>query len=180
MQGGYLPRGRSCVCRAGETKGFYYIVLLHVWQECLERRCGPFVVNLSKQSKHWETESLRMESLAEFGLNVQKGDHFLSMDIKRGYHHFRLAPAMRDWNFSLSWSLFPMHRTSVWLESLAVVVHAVHAGVRPGTASARAASARISRQLSHFLSMLERSRPQVGVWPQTIGPLPFLVISIRG
>ena len=38
-----------------------------------------------------------MESIAEFAMEIQKGDHFLSMDLYKGYRHFRLAPAMRDW-----------------------------------------------------------------------------------
>ena len=57
---------------------------------------GLFVVNLSLQSTHWKKGSLRMESLPEFATSIQKNDHFLSMDIQKGYRHFRLGPAMRD------------------------------------------------------------------------------------
>ena len=38
-----------------------------------------------------------MESILEFAMNIQEGDHMLSMDIESGYRHFRLHPAMRDW-----------------------------------------------------------------------------------
>lgn len=68
-----------------------------VWQEGEEGRKGRFVVNLAKQSKHWRKGSVRMESLSEFATGIQKGDHFLSMDIEKGYRHFRLSPVMRDW-----------------------------------------------------------------------------------
>lgn len=69
-----------------------------VWQETAEvEKKGRFVVNLAKQSKRWKKGTVRMESLSEFAMSVEKGDHFLSMDIKSGYRHFRLAPSMRDW-----------------------------------------------------------------------------------
>lgn len=38
-----------------------------------------------------------MESISEFAMSAQQGDHFLSFDITNGYRHLRLAPAMRDW-----------------------------------------------------------------------------------
>jgi hypothetical protein len=38
-----------------------------------------------------------METLPGFGLELRKGDHMLSFDIKSGYRHFRLAPLMRDY-----------------------------------------------------------------------------------
>lgn len=69
-----------------------------VWQDLPDgNRKGRFVVNLSVQSKHWAKGSLRMESLPEFACNIQKNDHFMSFDIQKGYRHFRLAPAMRNW-----------------------------------------------------------------------------------
>lgn len=68
-----------------------------VWQESSEGRKGRFVVNLSKQSKHWEKGSVRMESVSGFATEIQRFDDFLSMDIRNGYRHFRLAPQMRDW-----------------------------------------------------------------------------------
>lgn len=68
-----------------------------VWQEGPDGRKGRFVANLSRQSAHWHKGSLRVESLPEFGSIIQPGDHFLSFDIRKGYRHFRLAPAMRNW-----------------------------------------------------------------------------------
>ena len=38
-----------------------------------------------------------MEGLSEFAMNVQRGDHFLTMDVEKGYRHLRLQPLMRDW-----------------------------------------------------------------------------------
>lgn len=68
-----------------------------VWQEGAEGRKGRFVVNLSKQSKHWPKGSVRMETLPEYALELEHGDHMVSFDIKAGYRHFRLAPKMRNW-----------------------------------------------------------------------------------
>lgn len=68
-----------------------------VWQEGAAGRKGRFVVNLCVQSKHWSKGGIRMESLPEFACSIRRGDHFLSLDIVKGYRHFRLAPAMRDW-----------------------------------------------------------------------------------
>jgi Reverse transcriptase (RNA-dependent DNA polymerase) len=68
-----------------------------VWQEGVEGRKGRFVVNLSKQSKHWKKGSVKMETLPQYAMDLNKGDHMVSFDIKSGYRHFRLAPGMRDW-----------------------------------------------------------------------------------
>ena len=40
---------------------------------------------------------MNVESLSEFSMEMQEGDHFISMDIHRGYQHFRLHRGMRDW-----------------------------------------------------------------------------------
>ena len=58
-----------------------------VWQDSGEKKKGRFVVNLSKQSKHWNKGSVRMESVSEFALSLQEGDHLLTMDIENGYRH---------------------------------------------------------------------------------------------
>lgn len=68
-----------------------------VWQETDQGVKGRFIVNLSKQSKHWRKGSVQMEMLSEFAMSIQPGDHFLSFDIYKGYRAFRLAPGMRDW-----------------------------------------------------------------------------------
>jgi hypothetical protein len=68
-----------------------------VWQDGSEGKKGRFVVNFSKQSKHWEKGSVRMESLAGYAMNIQKGDALISFDIKSRYRHFRLSPDMRKW-----------------------------------------------------------------------------------
>jgi hypothetical protein len=68
-----------------------------VWQDGPEGRKGRFVVNLSKQSKHWHKGSVRMETLPEYALELEHGERMVSFDIQAGYRHFRLAQQMRDW-----------------------------------------------------------------------------------
>ena len=41
--------------------------------------------------------SMKMESLSAFALELQNNDHLLSMDIAKGYRHFRLHPEKQDW-----------------------------------------------------------------------------------
>lgn len=38
-----------------------------------------------------------MESLSGFAMSLQEKYHMVTFDIRQGYRHFRLAPAMRDW-----------------------------------------------------------------------------------
>jgi hypothetical protein len=45
-----------------------------VWLDGPEVRNGRFVVNLSKQSKHWPKGSVRMETLPEFSLDLEHGE----------------------------------------------------------------------------------------------------------
>ena len=84
------------------SKGAIITSAFVVWQEGDKGRKGRFVVNFCKQSKKWAKGSARMESLAEFASDIQKGDHFLSMDVQKGYRHLRLHPDMRDW-FIFRW-----------------------------------------------------------------------------
>ena len=68
-----------------------------VWQgEGVDRK-GRFVVNLARQSKHWEKGSVRMETLPGFALDLKEGDHLMSWDIKSGYRHFALHPCMQNY-----------------------------------------------------------------------------------
>jgi hypothetical protein len=62
-----------------------------------EVRKGRFVVNLSKQSKHWPKGSVRMKTLPEYALELENGEKMVSFGIQAGYRHFRVAPQMRDW-----------------------------------------------------------------------------------
>jgi hypothetical protein len=68
-----------------------------VWQDGPEGRKGRFVVYQSKQSKHWPKGSVRMETLPEYALELERGEKMVSFDIQAGYRHLRLAPQMRDW-----------------------------------------------------------------------------------
>lgn len=60
-------------------------------------RKGRLVINLSEQSEHWAKGTVKMESISEFACHLQRNDHMMSMDIKKGYRLVRLHPAMRDW-----------------------------------------------------------------------------------
>jgi hypothetical protein len=66
-----------------------------VWQDGSEGREGP--LNLSKQSKHWPKGSVRIETMPEYALELERGEKMVSFDIQAGYRHFRLAPQIRDW-----------------------------------------------------------------------------------
>jgi hypothetical protein len=67
-----------------------------LWKDGPEGRKGRFEENLSKQSKHWPTGSMRMETLPEHALELKHGEEMVSFDIQAGYRHFRLAPQMGD------------------------------------------------------------------------------------
>jgi hypothetical protein len=68
-----------------------------VWQDGPEGQKGRIVVSLYKQSKHWPQGSVRMGTLPEYALELERGEKMVSFDIQAGYRHFRLAPKMRDW-----------------------------------------------------------------------------------
>jgi hypothetical protein len=63
-----------------------------VWQDGPEGRKGRFVVNLSKQSKHWLKGIVRMDTLPEYALELEHGEKMVSFDIQAVCRHFRLAP----------------------------------------------------------------------------------------
>jgi hypothetical protein len=67
-----------------------------VWQGEGAERKGRFVINFSRQSWHWPKESVKMETLPGFALNLVKNDHLISWDVKSGYIYFYLHPKMRD------------------------------------------------------------------------------------
>jgi hypothetical protein len=59
-----------------------------VWQREGTERKGRFVINFSRQSRHWPKGSVRTETLPGFALNLVKNDHLMSWDVKSGYRHF--------------------------------------------------------------------------------------------
>jgi hypothetical protein len=67
------------------------------WQDEPEGRKGRFVVNLSKQTKNWPKGSVRMETLPEYALELERGEKMMSFDIQAGFRYFWLAPQMREW-----------------------------------------------------------------------------------
>jgi hypothetical protein len=52
-----------------------------VWKDGPEGRKGRFVVKLPKQSKHWLKGSVRMETLPEYALELERGERMVSFDI---------------------------------------------------------------------------------------------------
>jgi hypothetical protein len=97
-----------------------------VWKDGPEERKGRFVVNLSKKSKHWPKGCVRMETLPEYALELERGEKMMSFDIQAGDRHFRLAQQMRDWflfrydehlyrciALSFGWSRSPMWFTQL-------------------------------------------------------------------
>jgi hypothetical protein len=52
-----------------------------VWQDGPEGRKGRFVVKLLTQSKHWPQRSVRMETLPEYALELERGEKMVSFDI---------------------------------------------------------------------------------------------------
>lgn len=96
MTGIYQEIKREHAARA-KKKGAIISSAFTVWTGEEERRKGRLVINLSKQSRRWKHGGVRMEMIAEFAMNVQRGDYFISMDIEKGYRHLRLHPDMRDW-----------------------------------------------------------------------------------
>lgn len=55
------------------------------------------VVNLARQSTLFRDRPVTMETLEAFSLDLNPSDHLLSLEISRGYHHFRLHPSILDW-----------------------------------------------------------------------------------
>jgi hypothetical protein len=55
-----------------------------MWKDGVEERKGRFVVNFSKQSKHWKKGSVKMETVPEYVSDLEKGDHLVSFDMKSG------------------------------------------------------------------------------------------------
>jgi hypothetical protein len=49
-----------------------------VWQGEGTERKGRFVINFSRQSRHWPKGSVRMETFPGFALNLVKNDHLMS------------------------------------------------------------------------------------------------------
>ena len=69
-----------------------------VWQEDTDGNENErFIVNFSKQSKHWDKGSVQVETLPAYAIGLKRGDHMISFDVKSGYRHLRLASCMRDW-----------------------------------------------------------------------------------
>lgn len=68
-----------------------------VWQGEGSERKGRFVINLHRQSKHWDRGSIKMETIPSFSLELAQDDFLFSFDIQSGYRHFFLHPDIRDY-----------------------------------------------------------------------------------
>lgn len=160
-----------------------------VWQDGSEGRKGRFVVNLSKQSKRWKKGTVKMESLSEFAMEMQKGDHFISMDIHKGYRHFRLHPSMRDWFvfryvgkyyqcvalpfrwgrsplwFTMLMAIFVGELRRLGYRTLAYLDDFLLAPSSPGVVSTKAHCASAAARVDKLMKSLGLTRhPSKGVW----------------
>jgi hypothetical protein len=79
------------------STGAIISLIFVVWKDGPEGIKGRFVVNLSKKSKHWHKKSVRIETLPEYALKLERGENMVSFDIQAGYGHLRLAQQMRYW-----------------------------------------------------------------------------------
>lgn len=95
-EGVYEEIGREEAMRVAGT-GKMVSSAFVVWQGSGEGRKRRFVVNLSRQSKHWGKGTVNMETLPGFALELQREDMLTSFDDKGGYRHFYLRPEMRDY-----------------------------------------------------------------------------------
>eukprot|EP00173_Palmaria_palmata_P001790 Plantae.Rhodophyta-Palmaria_palmata.ctg20414.p1 GENE.Plantae.Rhodophyta-Palmaria_palmata.ctg20414~~Plantae.Rhodophyta-Palmaria_palmata.ctg20414.p1 ORF type:complete len:193 (-),score=23.34 Plantae.Rhodophyta-Palmaria_palmata.ctg20414:27-605(-) len=58
---------------------------------------GRFLQNFREITEWWKGKSVRMEKPAEFAAQVEKGERFISFDVKAGYHHFLLHESIRNY-----------------------------------------------------------------------------------
>lgn len=64
-----------------------------------------------------------MDALAGFAEYLCQGERMLTMDIKSGYHHFRLRPQMPDWNIFRNGNNFlSLYRATVPMGTECMVV----------------------------------------------------------
>jgi hypothetical protein len=103
MPRGYLWRGIQSRSRGDLKHGCHFVELL----------CGKRVprdakaassFNLSKQSKHWQEGSAMMETLSEFALELEHGDHIL-------YSISRLCIGTFDWRRKCATGSYSAMRT---------------------------------------------------------------------
>jgi hypothetical protein len=78
-------------------KGVLVRISFVVWQGDGIERKARLALNFKEQSGNWLRGSVRMESLESFAEELRQGDRLIAFDVKSGYHHFGLHPAMRDW-----------------------------------------------------------------------------------
>jgi hypothetical protein len=68
-----------------------------VWQGEGTESKGRFLINFSRQSRHWPKGSVKMETFPCFALNLVKSDRLMSWDVKSGYRHSYMHPKMREY-----------------------------------------------------------------------------------
>jgi hypothetical protein len=52
---------------------------------------------LSHFSDHYDSMVTKAKTLEDFSARLLPNDHLLSMDLRSGYHHFRLYPDIRKY-----------------------------------------------------------------------------------
>jgi hypothetical protein len=58
---------------------------------------GRSIEDFSHLSDHYSALLTKSETLEGFSVSIRMHDSMLSMDLRSGYNHFRLHPAMRDY-----------------------------------------------------------------------------------
>lgn len=67
-----------------------------MWQGAGVDKEGRFVINYSRQSKHWARGMVKMETLQGFTVGLENRDMLMPWDFKSGYRHLYLHPDVRD------------------------------------------------------------------------------------
>lgn len=114
-----------------KSKGAVISSSFTTWQGHGDDRNGRFIINLSRQTKHWRKGYLKMESPTEFASTMKQGDHFISFDVYKGYRILNLHPSVRDYfifrykkkyyqclSLPFGWSLSPWWFTQVMIPFL--------------------------------------------------------------
>ena len=163
-----------------------------VWRDGSESRKGRFFVNLSKQSNCWKNGTVKMESLSEFAMEMQKGDHLISMDKDKGCRQCWLHPSMRDlfvfrnagkyyqcvalpfgWARSPLWftmlmAIFVGELRRLGYRTLAYLDDFLLASSSPGVVSTNAHCAAAAARVENLMKSLGLIRhPSKGVWTGT-------------
>lgn len=92
-----IRRSVTGLCREASGTWAAGVVILRCLAREGQDRTGRFVVNLHLQSQHWSKESIKMQTLPSFALELEQDDFLFSFDVQAGYRPFYLHPDMRNY-----------------------------------------------------------------------------------